>query len=227
MENTYDNNIAVLYGVISTVASHSHDLYGEGFYSFKVSVERLSNCFDEIPVIISERLFSPAEIKPGRKIFLNGQFRSYNDVSEGNKRHLVLTFFAREVKLDIDYDGNTNTVEFDGFVCKPIIYRTTPSGREISDILLAVNRSYSKSDYIPCIVWGRNARYCVNLSVGTRLRIFGRMQSRKYNKRLPDGTSEERTAYEVSVSKFTVLKNADNNNDNSENESGLDGIKEM
>lgn len=203
-ENTYENNIAVLHGCIASEAVFSHDIYGEGFYSFKISVERLSNSYDDIPVIVSERLLQPDNIKTGRKITVFGQFRSYNDVSVNRRNKLVLTFFVREFEIDKDFDGNSNSVELDGYICKPPIFRTTPSGREIADVLLAVNRSYSKSDYIPCIVWGRNARYCSNLKVGTQLKINGRIQSRKYQKRYDNGEVETRVAYEVSVSKLDV-----------------------
>ena len=204
IENTFENNVAVLHGLVAGEAKFSHDIYGEGFYSFNVSVERLSNSYDDIPVIVSERLLSPNNIKSGRKITVFGQFRSYNDVSSNRKNKLVLSFFVREIELDNDFEGNSNSVELDGFICKPPIFRTTPSGREIADVLLAVNRSYSKSDYIPCIVWGRNARYCSNLKVGTQIKIDGRIQSRKYQKRYDSGEVETKVAYEVSVSKLDV-----------------------
>lgn len=204
IENTFENNVAVLHGIVAGEAKFSHDIYGEGFYSFNVSVERLSNSYDDIPVMVSERLLSLENIKMGRKITVFGQFRSYNDTGANKKNRLVLSFFVREIELDKEFNGNSNFVELDGYLCKPPIFRTTPSGREIADVLLAVNRSYNKSDYIPCIVWGRNARYCSNLKVGTQIKIDGRIQSRKYQKRYDSGEVETKVAYEVSVSKLAV-----------------------
>ena len=200
-----ENNLAVISGRIETELTFSHEVYGEGFYCFNVSVMRLSNTYDIIPVIVSERLMEASEYKIGRFVKIEGQFRSYNSLSGGPK--LSLMVFARDVVFQ-DYEEeqeNLNQVVLNGFICKPPVYRTTPFNREITDILLAVNRAYNKSDYIPCISWGRNARYCGRRQVGDNVIITGRIQSRKYQKKLPDGTVLDKVAYEVSVSKLELI----------------------
>ena len=200
-----ENNLAVISGRIETELTFSHEVYGEGFYCFNVSVMRLSNTYDIIPVIVSERLMEASEYQIGRFVKIEGQFRSYNSLSGGPK--LSLMVFARDVVFQ-DYEEeqeNLNQVVLNGFICKPPVYRTTPFNREITDILLAVNRAYNKSDYIPCISWGRNARYCGRRQVGDNVIITGRIQSRKYQKKLPDGTVLDKVAYEVSVSKLELI----------------------
>ena len=200
-----ERNVAVISGKIVSELTFSHEVYGEGFYCFTVSIMRLSNTFDEIPVIVSERLADAKEFKLGRFVKIDGQFRSYNSLSGGPK--LSLMVFARDVHFIDDEESmvNINQVVLNGFICKPPIYRTTPFNREITDILLAVNRAYNKSDYIPCISWGRNARYCGKRSVGDNVRIIGRIQSRQYQKKLPSGEVLTKTAYEVSVSKLELI----------------------
>lgn len=201
-----DNNRVMISGEIMTDPVFSHEVYGEGFYCFQIKVVRLSNAFDIVPIIVSERLMDTSEYKPGLYISVSGQFRSYNSLSGGPK--LSLMVFAREIKFTIKSDPEAqddNLVVLNGFICKQPIYRTTPFNREITDILLAVNRAYNKSDYIPCISWGRNARYCGKRRVGDNVVITGRIQSRKYQKKLPDGNIIEKTAYEVSVSKLELL----------------------
>ena len=199
-----ERNSAVISGKIETELTFSHEVYGEGFYCFSVSVMRLSNTYDIIPVIVSERLMESSEYRIGRFVKIEGQFRSYNSLSGGPK--LSLMVFARDVIFpETEEQENINQVVLNGFICKPPVYRTTPFNREITDILLAVNRAYNKSDYIPCISWGRNARYCGRRQVGDNVVITGRIQSRKYQKKLPDGTVLDKVAYEVSISKLELL----------------------
>lgn len=215
--NYSENNQLVLVGKVTSDKKFSHEIYGEKFYIFDLSVPRLSGNADIIPITISERLLLEDELVPGKNIIIEGQFRSYNSY-ENNRNRLVLTVFAKEIKFAENQEEEfkpskenaSNEVVLDGFICKKPIYRKTPFGREISDILLAVNRAYNKSDYIPCIAWGRNARFCENVPVGTEVRVIGRVQSRQYEKKYEDGTSEVKIAYEVSVSSLEVIDEADN-----------------
>ncbi len=206
MVNFSDNNSITLAGTIVSDKQFSHEVYGEGFYTFDLEVPRLSENSDIIPVTISERILGD-NFKVGEKVVIDGQFRSYNNY-ENEKNKLVLTVFVKDIKKMTEETevANPNEIILDGFICKKPIYRTTPFGREIADILLAVNRAYNKSDYIPCIAWGRNARFCQNMNVGEKIKIWGRIQSRLYEKKFEDGTSETRRAYEVSVSKMEVEK---------------------
>ena len=196
------NNKVRLTGRIASEPQFSHEIMGEGFYDLTLAVKRLSGQEDLIPITISERLMEGESFETGNLIGVIGQLRSYNKYVE-NKSKLVLRVFVREL-AEPDED-EPNTIEIDGFVCKQPVYRTTPFKREIADMLIAVNRAYNKSDYIPAIAWGRNARYAGSFDVGERVRIVGRIQSRVYQKQLDDGVIEERTAYEVSVSKLDVL----------------------
>lgn len=216
MVNYSDNNIITLIGTIVSDKQFSHEVYGEGFYTFDLEVPRLSENSDIIPVTASERILGE-DFKVGQKVIIDGQFRSYNNY-ENEKNKLVLTVFVKDMKIveEIDEEQNPNEIILDGFICKKPIYRTTPFGREIADILLAVNRAYNKSDYIPCIAWGRNARFCQNMSVGEKIKIWGRIQSRLYEKKFEDGTSETRRAYEVSISKLEVEKDENIENSNVE-----------
>lgn len=202
-EGLLENNSIYIAGKITEECEFSHEVYGEGFYLFKISSERLSDNEDILPITVSERLIDKQSLTLGTRVEVIGQLRSYNNY--GNKKNkLVLTIFAREINLlEEDTEQNPNQIFLNGFICKPPVYRKTPFGREISDILVAVNRAYNKSDYIPCIVWGRNARYLSNLSVGENIKIWGRVQSRKYQKKVED-TVEERIAYEVSISKIEI-----------------------
>ena len=210
MINYSDNNLIKLAGTIVSDKVYSHEVYGERFYSFDLEVPRLSENNDIIPVTLSERLLIDSEYNIGEKVVIDGQFRSYNNY-ESEKNKLVLTVFVKEIRLQTEEDANINPNEIvlNGFICKKPIYRTTPFGREIADILLAVNRAYNKSDYIPCIAWGRNARYCQNLTIGENAKIWGRIQSRQYEKKFEDGTSEMRRAYEVSISKMEIERAED------------------
>ena len=196
------NNKLRLTGTVTERPVYSHEVCGEEFYETKLSVPRLSGQEDVIPVTLSDRLLARTEVKPGAKISISGQFRSYNKL-EGEHSRLLLTAFAREI-LPADDEVNPNTIEILGYICKPPVYRTTPFKREICDVLLAVNRAYNKSDYIPCIMWGRNARFIKDMPIGERLWVTGRVQSRVYTKCLSEDRSEERVAYEVSVSKILV-----------------------
>ena len=198
-----ENNTVVIAGTITEGCVFSHEVYGEGFYTFRISSERLSDRADILPVTVSERLIDKELLQVGVKVDITGQLRSYNNYSS-KKNRLVLTVFAREIRLmEEEEEKNENQIFLNGFICKAPIYRKTPFGREISDILVAVNRAYNKSDYIPCIAWGRNARYMANLEVGANIKVWGRVQSRVYQKRVGEDV-EERIAYEVSVSKIEL-----------------------
>ncbi len=200
MENIMENNIVSLSGKICETPVFSHQVFGEGFYETKMEIERLSTQKDVIPVTISERLIQEVDLEKGDYLTLEGQFRSYNKIIDG-KSKLMLTVFVREC-TDNPGQENENTIELTGYVCKPPVYRTTPFKREIADVLIAVNRAYNKSDYIPCIAWGRNARFASRLEVGDKVELVGRIQSREYQKVLEDGETEVRVAYEISVSRI-------------------------
>jgi len=202
--NYLENNHIKLMGKVTKEKSFSHEIYGERFYIFNIEVPRLSNSVDIIPITISERLITNVELNLGMIIKINGQFRSYNGY-ENEKSKLILTVFAKDIEIVSEEEGIGNEVNLIGYICKKPIYRQTPFGREIADVLLAVNRAYNKSDYIPCIAWGRNARFCENLEVGKQVKIFGRVQSRTYEKKHEDGTVTSKVAYEVSVAGMEVL----------------------
>lgn len=210
--NIIENNMVTISGKIISEAEFSHEVYGEGFYSFSLAVSRLSDSYDKIAVTVSERLISKQSLEPGKFIEVEGQFRSYNNYNNTEGSKLVLTVFAREINFleDEKRIKNPNQIFLNGFICKKPIYRTTPFGREITDILLAVNRPYNKSDYIPCICWGRNARYSSGIDVGQNIKIWGRIQSREYQKKLDSGEVITKMAYEVSVSKMELCSEEDN-----------------
>ena len=173
-------------------------------------VKRLSDSEDRIPVMVSERLVDVTQDYVGQYVEIHGQFRSYNR-HEGEKNRLVLSIFVRELQFpdeseDVRDQSKSNQIFLDGYICKVPVYRKTPLGREIADLLVAVNRSYGKSDYIPCICWGRNARFAASFEVGAHVQIWGRIQSREYVKKISDTQAEKRTAYEVSVSKIEFLE---------------------
>jgi single-stranded DNA-binding protein len=184
----------------------SHEMYGEGFYNYQLQISRLSDAYDVLPLTISERLLYDFNLTEGDLIRVEGQLRSYNKFTEGSNR-LILTVFARDIcRLEEGEEiKNPNQIFLEGFICKNPVYRETPFGREITDLLLAVNRSYNKSDYIPCIAWGRNAKFSAKLAVGDHIKGWGRIQSRRYQKKLLDGTVINRVAYEVSISKMERL----------------------
>lgn len=201
-----ENNQVTIMGKVATEFSFSHEVFGEGFYMVEVEVKRLSNSEDRIPLMISERLIDVTQDYTGEYIMVHGQFRSYNRHEE-QKNRLVLSVFVREISfMEEEPDGTkTNSIWLDGYICKEPIYRKTPLGREIADLLLAVNRPYGKSDYIPCICWGRNARYATTFEIGSHVSVIGRIQSREYVKKLSEEEAERRVAYEVSVCKIEEL----------------------
>jgi len=217
--NLLENNHLVLVGKVTSDKTYSHEIYGEKFYIFDLEVPRLSSAVDIIPITVSERLLTDLNLEIGTKLSIEGQFRSYNSY-QNERNKLILTVFAKDIveikdepKIEDSEEEKkdvvTNEVTLSGYVCKKPIYRQTPFDREISDLLLAVNRAYNKSDYIPCIAWGRNARFCQNMEVGTEVKIVGRVQSRKYEKKFEDGTSETRIAYEVSISSMEIIDKKD------------------
>ncbi len=205
-DKVIENNQVVIMGEVVGEFIYSHEIYGEGFYMVDVLVTRLSESADIIPLMVSERLLDVTKDYRGYKIMVTGQFRSYNRHEE-RKNKLVLSVFAREIEFidEIEESSKTNQIFLDGYICKEPIYRKTPLGREIADLLLAVNRPYGKSDYIPCICWGRNARFASGFEVGARCAVWGRIQSREYVKKISETETEKRVAYEVSVSKLERL----------------------
>ena len=227
--NFSENNHLLLVGKVASEKTFSHEVYGEKFYSFDLEVPRLSETSDIIPVTISERLIEQ-ELSIGKKVIIEGQFRSYNGY-ENEKNKLVLTVFAKEItfkpdddELEVSKEHVSNEVVLTGYICKKPIYRQTPFKREIADILLAVNRAYNKSDYIPCIAWGRNARFCQNIEVGTEVKVVGRVQSRGYEKKLEDGTVLNKVAYEVSIISMEVLNQVESEQQNMNAEENQEAI---
>ena len=236
--NYLENNYLTLVGKVTSEKQFSHEIYGERFYSFDLLIPRLSGTSDVIPVTASERLFTDEMMVMGTRLLIKGQFRSYNSY-ENEKNKLILTVFAKDIEKLDDVEENqeaeseenegteqkefarkdtiTNEVVLVGYICKKPIYRQTPFGREIADILLAVNRAYNKSDYIPSIAWGRNARFCQNIEVGTEVKIVGRVQSRNYEKKLVDGSVIKKVAYEVSIGSLEVVKPAEDREEETEN----------
>ena len=211
MEDKRDiNNIISICGKISSNFSYSHEVYGEKFYNFNVSAERYSGFNDILPVTVSERLIDVTSNLTGEMVSIRGNVRTFNR-HDGGKNRLIITVFAQEIELVEDGTAG-NDLYLHGFICKNPIYRKTPFGREIADILLAVNRYYGKTDYIPCICWGRNARYAGEFEVGKELAIYGRLQSRKYKKAISDSKFEERIAYEASISRFVEVEGEDEGN---------------
>lgn len=206
-EFVIENNQVTVIGEIISGFSYSHEIFGEGFYMMDVRCERLSNSYDIIPVMVSERLMDVSKDYSGRMVCVSGQFRSYNRHEE-RKNRLILSVFAREISYpgEVENASKANQIYLEGYLCKEPVYRKTPLGREIADLLLAVNRPYGKSDYIPCICWGRNARYASSFQVGELCSVHGRIQSREYIKKLADESTEKRVAYEVSISKIELLK---------------------
>lgn len=201
MTTNQTNNSVILCGTVKGEPVYSHEVFGEKFYEVVLAVKRLSGMDDVLPVSVSEHLLGDG-FRDGCEVTVKGQFRSYNKIV-GERSKLMLTVFVRDVE-PFDPTVNPNTMQLSGFICKPPVYRTTPFNREICDLLVAVNRQYNKSDYIPCIVWGRNARFAEKLAVGQHIDIVGRVQSRNYQKRLDDDTVVTRTAYEVSVGKISI-----------------------
>lgn len=216
------SNYIRIVGKINSKLDFSHEVFGEKFYEFIMEVPRLSDTRDLLPVIISERLINDIDMNIGKDIVIDGQFRSYNRYEDTSNK-LLLRVFVRDIILPEDEEleeliRHPNEVFLNGYLCKETKFRTTPFGREITDMLIAVNRSYNKSDYIPCIAWGRNARYCEKLEVGDHIKIWGRIQSRKYQKKNENENYETKTAYEVSVTKLEHIKTENNRKKEDEEE---------
>jgi len=209
MDNLMLNNKIYLEGQVQSELTFSHEMYGEGFYTFYFEVPRLSDAKDILLITVSERLIGGMNISIGSELAIDGQLRSYNKFVDGANR-LILTVFARNIQYCIEKSKNPNQIFLDGYICKEPVYRTTPFGREIADMLIAVNRAYNKSDYIPTIAWGRNSRFCNDLTVGDNIRIWGRLQSREYQKKINDTEVIKKVAYEVSISKMEKVSKEDN-----------------
>ena len=205
-----DTNVVNLRGELEEKLEFSHEIFGEKFFNAKIKINRLSNSFDVLPMTISERLLEEIDYKNNKMVNVVGQLRSYNK-NINNKNRLVLTVFVREIKPSEEENKDPNSIYLDGYICKDPIYRKTPLGREITDLLVAINRPYNKSDYIPSIVWGRNAKFAKSLKIGDRIQMWGRVQSREYEKKLENGDSIKKVAYEVSISK--IKKMLENNNE--------------
>ncbi len=226
MSSIDENNVVKVVGVVETVTQFSHEVYGEEFYNFKLKIKRLSDMYDILVVTVSERLIDRNLIQVGELFEIKGQIRSYNNyTSDIRENKLVLNVFARDITLlnKDEQERHNNEVEIIGFICKDPVHRSTPFGREITDVLIAVNRHYNKSDYIPCIVWGKNAKFVSKLEVGTKLKVWGRLQSRVYQKKLDNGETIEKNAFELSISKLELFKeekvynnNYDNNDENND-----------
>lgn len=214
-DKVFDNNQVSVAGEVVSEFTFSHEVFGEGFYCLYIQVGRLSESYDVIPLMISERLMDVKADYRGKYIEVLGQFRSYNR-HEANRNRLVLSVFAREVNICEEEDSQVkpNQIYLGGFICKKPVYRKTPLGREIADLLVAVNRPYGKSDYIPCICWGRNARFAEKFQVGEHIQLWGRIQSREYQKKISETEVEKRVAYEVSVSKLECLEETQQNQEN-------------
>ncbi|HCW52783.1 MAG TPA: single-stranded DNA-binding protein [Clostridium sp.] len=210
MDNLMLNNKIYLEGKVSSELEFSHEMYGEGFYTFNLDVMRLSDSVDTLNITVSERLLSNMKLEVGSEVIVEGQLRSYNKFIDGSNK-LILTVFARNIEPCVERSKNPNEIFLDGYICKEPIYRTTPFGREIADVLLAVNRAYNKSDYIPTIAWGRNSRFCQTLNVGDNIKVWGRLQSREYQKKVSENEVVKKIAYEVSISKMEKSQKEEGN----------------
>ena len=206
-----DTNVVCLRGELDSNMEFSHEIFGEKFYNAKIKIDRLSDSSDTLPLTISERLLEEIDTNRNNNVNIVGQLRSYNKNID-SKNRLVLTIFVREIKECQEENKDPNSIFLDGYICKQPVYRKTPLGREITDLLVAINRPYNKSDYIPSIVWGRNAKFSKTLKVGDRIQMWGRVQSREYEKKLENGESIKKVAYEVSISKIKKL--SENNSQN-------------
>lgn len=210
MDNLMLNNKIYLEGKVSSKLEFSHEMYGEGFYTFDLDVMRLSDSVDTLNITVSERLLNDVQLDVGVEVIVEGQLRSYNKFIDGSNK-LILTVFARNIEPCTERSKNPNEIYLDGYICKEPVYRTTPFGREIADVLLAVNRAYNKSDYIPTIAWGRNSRFCQTLGVGDNIKVWGRLQSREYQKKISDNEVVKKVAYEVSISKMEKAQKEESN----------------
>lgn len=204
-----ETNVIDLSGVVSQEPVYNHEVFGENFFQFYLSSIRMSENIDVLPVLVSERLIDLDSLKVGTYVHVKGQVRTFSKhTDDGARPSLLISVFTKEICIpDEPFKNDVNEVTLNGYICKTPVERATPLGREICDVLVAVNRPYGKSDYIPCIAWGRNAKYVGELEVGTALKLTGRLQSRNYNKKIDDTNFEQRTAYEMSVSKLEVINN--------------------
>ncbi len=220
-DDLMSTNKVYIEGRIISEITFSHEMYGEGFYTFRVEVPRLSDTVDVLPITVSERLIASLNMSIGNLISIEGQLRSYNKFVDGINR-LILTIFTRDIKAIEAISKTPNVIYIEGFICKAPIYRTTPFGREITDLLIAVNRSYNKSDYIPAIAWGRNARFSNIFNVGVHIKLWGRIQSREYEKKISEDSVIKRVAYEVSISKMEKMDEKTLGDELKEQESSLE-----
>lgn len=203
---TVPSNKGKLIGKLVGGVTNKFEVEGENFFEGKIEVARLSQTSDVLPFTISEKLVKAYNLNLNEEseVAFQGELRSYNRIIDGKSR-LILSFFVKEVKEIVDNDEGTNDLTLTGFICKEPVFRTTPFNRQICDILLAVNRpAFNKSDYIPCILWGRNAKFIQNQKVGTKVTLSGRIQSRNYKKEIGEGEVIEKTAYEVSCQKIFI-----------------------
>ena len=207
-----DTNLVNLRGELDDNLEFSHEIFGEKFYNTKIKINRLSDSYDVLPITVSDRLLQDIDFENNKFVSVVGQLRSYNK-NINNKNRLVLTVFAREIKQleSVEDSKDPNSIFLDGYICKSPVYRKTPLGREITDLLVAINRPYNKSDYIPSIVWGRNAKFAKSLKIGDRIQMWERVQSREYEKKIDDGQVLKKVAYEVYISK--IKKTSENNNE--------------
>lgn len=203
-------------GRIEAEFDFSHEVLWEKFYRTRVRVERLSGTEDLVPIVVSDLLIGRERMKTsleGKWVEVAGQFRSYNKLGEDGRRHLDLFLFVTAINIYDDEDEleevtNANLIYLDGYLCKPPVFRKTPLGRQITDLLIAVNRPYGKSDYIPCIAWGRVAQWASEFEVGNRVKLYGRVQSREYFKRFSKDSEarEYKDAYEISVMRMQKVE---------------------
>lgn len=202
-----DSNRAFLVGEIGSPFFYDHEIQGEKFYRFEVLSKRSSGTTDRVPVVISGKLLDTSNDYTGERVSISGQFRTHNEIIDGERK---VKMFLFPNSIDFGNGKDANIVFFDGYICKNPIYRKTPKGRYITDLIVAVNRKYGKSDYIHCVCWGRDAAYVSRKEVGTHIQLIGRIQSREYLKKLDDGTQETRTTYEVSVNGIGVVEKEEN-----------------
>ena len=203
-------------GRIEAEFDFSHEVLWEKFYRTRVRVERLSGTEDLVPIVVSDLLIGRERMKTsleGKWVEVAGQFRSYNKLGEDGRKHLDLFLFVTAINIYDDEDEleevtNANLIYLDGYLCKPPVFRKIPLGRQITDLFIAVNRPYGKSDYIPCIAWGRVAQWASEFEVGNRVKLYGRVQSREYFKRFSKDTEagEYRDAYEISVMRMQKVE---------------------
>ncbi|MBO5322638.1 MAG: single-stranded DNA-binding protein [Oscillospiraceae bacterium] len=193
MEHT--NNQITLRGTLATLPEFSHENHGRRFYRFYLEVPRLSGAVDMLPVVAEEHVLNEMDLSGGEMLTVTGQVRTHNSRTDGVRRLLI---FVYAMRIEAEDGEPINDVQLDGLICKEPVYRRTPLGREICDVMLAVPRGFHRADYLPCILWGRTAQEIAQLDVRDGVRIVGRLQSRVYTKVTEEGP-QERTAYEISA----------------------------